>query len=413
MKQGRWVRALAAFGAMLGTVLGSMTASACARRPEAAEAPARAPRRGAVVPGISVLLEDSIHIVRGKRVGLLADEGATDAAGVADAALLRTDPRAVDAGVQLVRALDPATAPVADSALDGLDVILVDLQDIGSRTWTRAGVVVAALRAAARRGMAVVVLDRPNPLGGTRVEGPMLDTALASGDRSPGTATARAEALYPLPLRHGMTPGELALFYDDRLAIHAAPRVLAMRGWRRSMWQDETGLPWTRPAADLPTLESALAYAAVVPLEATSVSVGRGTAEPFQRIGAPWLRARELARLLADHELSGVRFEEESFTPDAPSDGKYAGRRLPGVRVVITDRDRFQTARVGAALVWALAKLHADSLRVDTLEFDRRIGSSAVRRALLAGDDPDAVIDRELPGVIASERRSRPLRLYR
>ena len=407
---GRWLLRLA----ML-----AVAAAGCARRagPEEDIRPSVAPpRAGAVKPGITVLLEDSIGLVRGKRVGLLADAGAVDEHGARTADLLRADERATGAGVRLVTLLAPEqfeSASLPDSVLAGLDVILVDLQDIGTRTWTRVGALVNAMRAAARRTITVVVLDRPNPLGGSRVEGPMLDTALAdAGDPRPGSS-GRAYALYPLPLRHGMTLGELAFLLDDRLELGAAPRVVPMRGWRRAMWQDETGIPWIRPTADVPTPESALLHVATTALEATNVSIGRGTSEPFARVGAPWLRARELAELLAGHDLPGVRFEPETFTPSSPSDGRFAGRRVPGVRIVVADRDRVQVARVGAALVWGLAKLHADSLRVDTLELDRRLGSASARRALLAGEDPDAVIDRELPGTVAFERRARPHRLYR
>jgi uncharacterized protein YbbC (DUF1343 family) len=263
--------------------------------------------------------------------------------------------------------------------------------------------------------VAVIVLDRPNPLTGDRVEGPLLDSALADPVPSAPGRPARPYALYPIPLRHGLTLGELALFYDDVLGLRADLHVIPVRGWRRDLWFDETGLPWVRPSPNLPSPRSALLYPALVAFESSNLSVGRGTDAPFERIGAPWLDAQRVVRLLRDRELggSGVQFVAESFTPDRPTDGKYGGQRIPGVRIDVTERDQVQIARVAAALLWAVAQTHPDSLRLDTLGFDARFGSPAARRALVRGDDPDDVIDAELPAVVAFERRSRPYKLYR
>jgi uncharacterized protein YbbC (DUF1343 family) len=401
-------------------------------------------KAGAVRTGITVLLDDSIALVRDKRVGLLTNQTGTDERGLSDIELLTTDKRAVAARVKLVSILAPehglagtddrtnlpngreprtglpvfslygaTTMPPPDSALDSLDVIVVDLQDIGTRTWTRVGAMVYTMRAAARRRIPIIVLDRPNPLGGTRAEGPVLDTTLANADDPTAGKPGRAYALYPVPLRHGMTIGELALLYNERLQLGAELHVIAMRGWRRVMWLDDTGIAWVQPSPNIPTLASALVYPALVPLEGTNVSVGRGTPESFQQFGASWLNAKAVAVLLSNRELAGVRFETTSFTPNSPSDAKFAGRKIPGVRIVVTDRERVQMSRVGAAIVHALGRLHADSLRVDTMAFDLRFGSPAARRALLRGDDPDEVMDRQLPALIDFERRARALRLYR
>ena len=168
-----------------------------------------------------------------------------------------------------------------------------------------------------------------------------------------------------------------------------------------------------RPSPNLPNQTSALLYPALVPFEATNVSVGRGTNDPFQRIGAPWLRADTLARLLEDLSLTGVRFRSEKFTPQQPGDNKYNGKSIPGIRIEVTNRDLVQPARVGAALLWALTRLNRDSLKITDRGFDQRLGAARVREAILGGADPDAVMDRQLPGIVAFERDVRRFHLYR
>jgi uncharacterized protein YbbC (DUF1343 family) len=207
--------------------------------------------------------------------------------------------------------------------------------------------------------------------------------------------------------------GELARYYHARLGLATRLTVVPMRNWRRTMWFDETGLPWVRPSPNLPTLTSALIYPALVPFESSNLSVGRGTDAPFQRIGAPWLRADSVARLLEDLSLTGVRFRAERFTPRASGDNKYDGRTIPGIRIEVQDRERVQPARIGAALLWALGRVHGDSLRLTTPGFDLKMGSAKLREALVGGADPDAVLDRVLPAVVAFERDARRVHLYR
>jgi len=179
------------------------------------------------------------------------------------------------------------------------------------------------------------------------------------------------------------------------------------------MWFDDTDLPWVRPSPNMPNLVSALFYPALVPFEASNVSVGRGTSQPFQRFGASWLRADSVARLLDDLTLTGVKFHAERFTPEKPGDNKYAGRSIPGIRLELTDRERAQPARIGAAILWALSRVHADSLKVTAPGFDLRMGSAKVREALQGGADPDAVMDRLLPEIVAFEKNARRFHLYR
>jgi uncharacterized protein YbbC (DUF1343 family) len=210
-----------------------------------------------------------------------------------------------------------------------------------------------------------------------------------------------------------MTMGEMARFYNETLQLGAELHVVPMAGWRRTLWFDETGLPWVKPSPNMPSLTSALVYPAIVPFEGSNLSVGRGTPEAFQQIGAPWLRADSAARLLNDLGLTGVRFEALRFTPREPTDRKFAEQAIPGVRVVVTNRDQVQAARVGAALLWAVSRVNADSLRLRDAAVDLRLGAARVRQALVRGEDPDAVIDRELPSVVDFERKARRFHMYR
>jgi uncharacterized protein YbbC (DUF1343 family) len=441
-----WVWGAAALAAM-GVAAAACTASQGA--PGAAEegvrATARPVARGSappVRPGISVLLTDSIGLIRGRRVGLLTNHTGIDEHGVSDIERLRGD-AARAAGVQLVTLFSPEhgirgtedrenlasgvdaqsglivhslytsqTIGPPDSTLRGVDVLVVDLQDIGTRTWTYTGSVVYAMRAAARRQMPIVVLDRPNPVSGAIVQGPLLEPSLANPDDPAPGRPGRAFALYPAPLRHGMTMGELARFFNARLGLGADLRVVPVSGWRRQQWFDETGLPWVRPSPNLPTLESATTYPALVPFEATNVSVGRGTADAFQRFGAPWLRADSVVALLQGRRLPGVRFVRSDFTPQAPPDGKYGGRSIPGVRIVVTDRELYHAGRTGAAILWAVRRTSPDSLTVRGGAFDERFGRPAMREALMRGADPDSVVARDDVAVEGWRRELAPYRIY-
>jgi len=306
-----------------------------------------------------------------------------------------------------------STIAPPDSLLREVDVLVVDLQDIGTRTWTYVGVMLYAMHAGARNGIPVVVLDRPNPITGSRVEGALLDSALANPYEPTAARPGNGFALFSMPLRHGLTMGELARLFQAQLKLPTRLTVVPMRNWRRDMWFDDTKLQWVRPSPNLLTLKSALIYPALVPFESSNVSVGRGSIEPFTRFGAPWMRPDTLVYLLEDLSLSGVRFRAERISISQAGDGKYSGQTIPGVRIEILDRDLVQPARIGAAILWALARVHRDSLRINNKGFDERMGSALVRESILSGADPDAVIDRQLPAVLAFEREARKVHLYR
>ena len=396
-----------------------------------------------VRPGITVLLGDSVGLVRGRRVALLTNQTGVDEHGTSDIDLL-SSPEARARDIHLVTLFSPehgirgtedrenlasgidqrsglpvnslytnGTQGPPDSTLKGVDVLVVDLQDIGTRTWTYVGAMVYSMRSAARNHLPIVVLDRPNPLSNANTNGPLLDPSLANpNDPAPGHP-GRAYALWSVPLRHGLTMGEMARYLDAELHIGADLHVVPMQGWRRELWFDQTGLPWVRPSPNLPTLASATIYPALVAFEGSNLSVGRGTPDAFQRFGAPWLAADSVVALLNARRLPGVRFERSDFTPVSPGDNKFGGRRIPGVKILLTDRERYDAGRTGAAVLWAVSQVNRDSLVVRAATFDERFGRPAMREALLRGEDPDAVVARDDAAVAAWLRQVAPYRIYR
>ena len=396
-----------------------------------------------VRPGITVLLRDSIHLIRGKRIGLLTNQTGIDEKGNSDIDLLR-DRKARDAGVSLVQLFSPEhglrgtedrqniasgidaksglsvyslygqqTVAPPDSILRRLDALVFDLQDIGTRTWTYVGAMIYSMRASARVRKPIIVLDRPNPITGYIIEGPVLDSSLANPeDPAPGRP-GQAFALWPVPLRHGMTIGELARYFNEVLKIRADLHVVPVQGWRRDVWFDLTGLPWVKPSPNMPSLHSAMLYPGLVAFEATNLSVGRGTLEAFQRVGAPWLNAAATVAILKDREIPGVRFYVESFTPQNPTDQKYAGQTIPGIKITVVNRSNLQAARVGASLLWAISKTAGSKLTIRNRDFDLRFGSPSDREALLRGDDPDVLIDREYKAAYAFREATRQYLIYR
>ncbi|MEP6509229.1 MAG: DUF1343 domain-containing protein [Gemmatimonadales bacterium] len=395
-----------------------------------------------VKPGISILLGDSMNLIKGKRIALLTNQTGVDEKGRSDIDLLMGD-KAKKANVKLVKLFSPehgirgtedrenlansvdsktglpiislygaGTQAPADSSFANIDAMVFDLQDVGTRTWTYVGAMIYSMRTAQRTGKMIVVLDRPNPITGFYVEGPVLDAALANANDPTPARAGQAYALYPMPLRHGMTMGEMALFFNDVLGIKANLRVVPMRNWRRELWFDRTELPFVKPSPNLPSLQSEMLYPALVPFEGSNLSVGRGTPVPFQIIGAPWLNAEATVKLLRDRELRGVRFVSEEFTPENPGDNKFSGQKIPGIRILVTNRNEMQPSRVGATLLWAINKTSGAGLKLDERTFDLRMGAPRVREALMRGEDPQAVIDREYKAAFDFREQTRRYLLY-
>jgi uncharacterized protein YbbC (DUF1343 family) len=414
---------------------GLVLASACARQIHVASPP------GQVRPGISVLMSDSIGLIRNKRVGLITNQTGIDEHGVSDIDLLR-NPVARAAGVKLVRLYSPEhgirgtedreglasgvdeksglfivslyenqTSPPPDSTLRDLDAIVIDLQDIGTRTWTYTGVVLYTMQSAARLGLQVIVLDRPNPISGA-TNGPFLDSTLSNPYPPAPGRTGGAYRLYPVPLRHGLTMGEMARLFKDGMRLNTDLRVIPAAGWKRSMWFDETGLPWVRPSPNLPNLTSATIYPALVAYEGSNMSVGRGTTTSFQRFGAPWLNAVEVVRRLEAMRLPGTQFVVDSFMPRAAPDNKYNDRLIPGVHIRLTDRNAFQAGTVAAAILSVVHAVNRDSLRITEATFDHRFGHPGIRVAIMRGEDPLPLMAREKALADAFAERMRRFWIY-
>jgi uncharacterized protein YbbC (DUF1343 family) len=221
--------------------------------------------------------------------------------------------------------------------LDLIDVLVIDIQDVGARIYTFIYTMANCLRAAARKGLPVIVCDRPNPIGGVAVEGPMLEKDFES-----------FVGQFPIPMRHGMTIGELARLFNERHGIGAKLEVVPMEGWSRGMYWDETGLPWVMPSPNMPTLDTAIVYPGTVLFEGTMLSEGRGTTRPFELIGAPWIDGEELASRMNAIGLEGAHFRPAIFEPTFQ---KHARATCGGVQIHVTDRHAFEPVKAGVALM--------------------------------------------------------------
>ena len=375
-------------------------AGACSSRP-----PEVAPVPMAVAPGVDVLVDDSLALLRGRRVGLVTNQSGVDAHGQGDVERLRT------AGVDLVALFSPehgfrgtaapgavvasatdsatglpiyslygATRIPSDSVMRTLDVVLVDLQDAGARYYTYLATTVDVMRAAERTGRSVVILDRPNPIGGA-VQGNVLDTAWSSD-----------VGLLAVPMRHGMTLGELALLARSDLHLNASVDVIRVRGWQRTEALDATGLPFIPPSPNLRTLESLFHYPGLCLFEGTDLSVGRGSDAPFEQIGAPWLDTAAVLTRVRALGVPGVSFRGVTFTPEHPGDGKYADTLLRGIRLTVTDRATYDPTATAVQLLSIIRAVHPDLFLFFPRQFDRLAGGSALREALQRGETPARIV---------------------
>lgn len=268
-----------------------------------------------------------------------------------------------------------------DAMMEGIGTLLFDIQDVGARFYTYTSTLARTMEAAAEHRMPYVVLDRPDPIGGVRVEGPILDPALAS-----------FVGLFEVPVRYGLTPGEYAGWMVGTGAVPEVDlHVVAMEGWRRGMFYEETGLPWTAPSPNMPTPATAVVYPGTCLIEGTTVSEGRGTDHPFEWIGAPWADADRAALMLEALELPGVRFHPVVFTPGDTSTSvevKWKGRECQGVRLEVFDREAFDPFLTGLTVVSVFHDGWPDDFDWRASHFDRLAGVSWLREGIEAGIPP-------------------------
>jgi uncharacterized protein YbbC (DUF1343 family)/CubicO group peptidase (beta-lactamase class C family) len=343
--------------------------------------------------GIDVLRDEGFARLKGRKVGLVTNHTGLDSEGRATIDLLHKAP-----GVELVALFSPEhgirgnlDAKVGDSKdektglpvyslygerkkpsaeqLKGIDTLVYDIQDIGCRFYTYSSTLGLILEAAAEHKLKVVVLDRPNPVGGAAVEGPVLDAGKES-----------FVAYHRLPVRHGMTFGELALLFNKERKIGADLEVVKLQGWKRSDFYDATGLAWVHPSPNMRSLTAALTYPGIGLLETTNVSVGRGTERPFEWIGAPWIEGRQLAAALKEERLPGVRFVPLTQTPSA---SVFKGERCSGVQIIVDDWNTFRPVKTGIAVAWALRRLYPEAWKVKG--YERLLGHKATLDGLQQG----------------------------
>jgi uncharacterized protein YbbC (DUF1343 family) len=387
-----------------------------------------------VASGLEVLVHGRRGLLRGRRFGLVAHQASVDTRLDHAATLLR-DLR----GARLARLFapehglwgaaqdlapiratqDPVTRlPVFSlygarreptrAMLRGLDAVVIDLQDVGSRYYTFIWTMALVMRAAGRAGVTVIVLDRPNPLGGEKLEGNVADPVFAS-----------FVGLYPLPVRHGLTIGEIARWLVLAHGIRCELTVVPMRGWRRAMTWEDSGLPWVAPSPNMPTPDTAFVYPGGCLIEGTNLSEGRGTTRPFEWVGAPWLNAQRFATALTAEGLPGARFRPVRFTPTFH---KWAGQLCGGVQIHVTDRARYQPYLTGLAILATARRLAPRRFRwrrppyeyeYRRLPIDILCGTDVIRRAI-ERRRPLREIERSWQaGLTTFRRRRAAVTLYR
>lgn len=352
-----------------------------------------------MLTGLDVFLQDGVPEIAGRRVGLISNQTGVDRAFRGTIDLLHAGDRLelvalfgpehgvrgdAQAGNSVGESIDQRTGlptyslygdnrSPTSGMLNGLDALVFDIQDAGVRFYTYLSTMIHAQEAAASAGLVFVVLDRPNPITGNRIEGNLLDPDFQS-----------FVGRHPIPIRHGMTFGELARMSAAECGW-PEPVVGAMRGWQREMWFDETGLPWVAPSPNLPTLDSATLYPGTCLVEGTNLSEGRGTTRPFELIGAPWVDPFALAADLERRNLPGVAFRPTYFTPMF---SKHANTSCGGVQIHIVDRDKTRPVVMGMYLLESLRKLHPDEF-----EWRQNVPGKYFIDLLLGSDQPRLRLD--------------------
>ena len=402
-----------------------LVACAPAPSPSSDTASAATSSAAGAKPGIEVFLASVPEQFRGKRVAFLTNNTAIDREGrlAMDLVAASQDVKLValfaaehgirgdaDAGDLVGDEVDAKTGvPVyslykaedrgpTDRQLDGVDVILYDLQEVGGRTWTYVSSMALMMQAAARRKIPFVVLDRPNPIGGEIVEGALLEPAFKS-----------FVGMYPIPARHGMTVGELAKLFNEKFGIGADLTVIRVENWSRGQWFDQTGLTWVNPSPNLRSLAALTNYPGTVYFEGTTLTEGRGTDRPFEQIGAPWLNAVEVARVMNERNLPGIRFEAITMPVEATA-RKHPGLTIPAIRFEVTDRQAYRPVRTALLLIDEIRRQHLKDFAW-TRTIDRLTGSDKVRRAIEGGTLP-ALLDAWDREAAAFAESRKPYLLY-
>jgi uncharacterized protein YbbC (DUF1343 family)/CubicO group peptidase (beta-lactamase class C family) len=381
----------------------------------------RAQPRAEVLTGIDVLQRDNFRQLAGRNIGLITNHTGRSRDGESTVKLLHEakdlhlkvlfspehgyegkldvskigDTQDKSTGLKVFSLYGETRRPTAAMLAD-LDTIVFDIQDIGARFYTYVSTMGEAMQACAAHGKRFVVLDRPNPIGGIAVAGPMLDSGRES-----------FVGFHRLPVRHGMTIGELARLFQDELKLKVDLQVIESVGWRRADAWDTTGLTWVNPSPNMRNLTQAFLYPGIGLLETTNLSVGRGTDTPFEVVGAPWLDGQKLAADLNARQIAGVAFVPIEFMPTS---SKFANQKCGGINIVITDRDRFEPLRTGFEIAAQLRRLYPQPWEVKA--YDRLLGNEKTLNALLGGKSADEIEEVAREGVSEFQRRRLKYLLY-
>lgn len=353
-----------------------------------------------------------------KRVGLITNQTGVDSSLVLTMDKLRTAPdvkltalfgpehgllgqaqagEKVSSGPQAFSLYGENRAPT-DEMLQDVDLLVYDIQDVGVRFYTFTSTMFESMKAAARKGIPFVVLDRPNPIGGIMVEGPVLEAGHES-----------FVGIYRLPIRYGMTIGELARFLAGETGLQLDLRIIPMEGWDRAEWYEATGLAWVFPSPNMPTIDTAVVYPGFCLVEGTNLSEGRGTTKPFELFGAPWLNAPQLATRMNNLQLPGVRFRVQSFTPTF---SKHAGESCSGLQLHVTDRNSFSPVRTILHLLREVRLMHPEEFSFIERSFDRLAGNSWIREMLAEGREVEEIEARWQPELQEFLKRRAEYLLY-
>lgn len=389
--------------------------------------------KSTVILGADVLLSENYDLIKGKNIGLIVNHSSLFSNGkhLVDSLYERKDlsivaifgpehgfrgdttgaienSRDTKTGIPIFSLYGKTYKPTKEM-LKGIDVLIFDIQDVGARFYTYISTLGFAMEAAAENNIPIIVLDRPNPIAGLYIDGPITDDSLKS-----------FVAFAPIPIAHGMTVGELAKMYNEqgwlKNKIKANLTVIKMKGWKRNLWYDETNLNWIKPSPNMPTISTAIVYPGTCLFEGTNVSEGRGTEKPFEFIGAPWFDSKKIIDELNKQKFNGVSFEEISFIPEwykfNSHPPKFHKEKCNGIYIKVLDRNSFESVKVGIALVWAIKKIHPDKFEWRKETFDRLAGTHDIRLQIDKGEDLQVIFSKWKDGLDKFKKVRKKFLLY-